>query len=128
MATLKLVKRYPDGGATYGLDGVRGVLSAKKSMFSGELPETLEIDYDGFAKPSEKPVRSGGARAKDPAFIARTVEKAQKAQARLEKMQARAQKLAEQAARLQGGAASPGVTPAIEEAFPTEAEPAAVAE
>lgn len=100
--TLTRVKLYPDGGASYGIDGVRGTIGVKKSMFKdGVAPETLVVEGDVFAAPGT----GGSRRVSDPERAQKIREAAEKAQARAEKAAERAQKAIARAKKL--GVAAP---------------------
>jgi hypothetical protein len=86
---LKLKKAYPKGGASYGIDGVRGSIYVNKSILAGDPPAEFEVATDGvFAPPG-----SGVARVDDPERIAKMTEAAAKADIRAQKAAERAAKL-----------------------------------
>ena len=99
MATLQMRRRFPDGGAAYGIPGLRGSIYFNKSLFAEgvEAPETMEVNFDGFAPPGEIKVRQS-----DPEKIAKLQENAAKAEARAQKAREKADKLAAKAAKVAG--------------------------
>ena len=110
MATLHLIKIYPDGGASYGIKGVRGSFGVKPSLFADGVtpPATLTISDEGvFAAEGAAPVATRGA--VDPERAAKIQKAADVAKERAEKAAERAKKAAERAAKLgpapEGGAA-----------------------
>lgn len=99
MFTLTRVKLYPNGDATYGIPGVKGRLAIKKGMLNDgvEMPETLNVEFDGFRPASDKAQAKAAAKAERDA---KKAEKANKIAERARKAQEKAEKLAAQAAKL----------------------------
>jgi hypothetical protein len=90
---LKLKKSYPKGGASYGIDGVRGSIYINKSMLAGDPPAEIHIndsDPSAFAAPG---AGGSGPKVSDPERIAKMTEAAGKAELRAQKAAERAQKL-----------------------------------
>ena len=100
---LKHRKTSKNGRATYEIEGVRGSVYVTKQMFGEQgAPESLEINYDGFAAPG-----SGTVRKSDPERAAKAQEAAKKAVERAEKAAQKAAKAKERAEKLAKAAGAP---------------------
>jgi hypothetical protein len=90
MATLKLRRTYPKGGAAYAIDGVRGSIYIQKSMLAGDAPAEIEVPDGVFTPAGEgKPVATSEEKK------AKLVEQAQKQEAAAKKAAERARKARE---------------------------------
>lgn len=108
MQTLELRKVDKNGGARYGVPGVRTSIYVPSSAFNGEPPSTLEVADGSFATESRKP---SGGRTKgipDPILTeARQKSKDLREQAKAALAQGRADAKAARQAKRSGAGATP---------------------
>jgi hypothetical protein len=97
MTTLTLRNVLKSGGATYGIQGVNGLVRIDHKLFAEGTtpPDTLKVDFDGFVEPNADAIAKAELRAQ------RRAEREAKTQERIEKMQAQALKAQERAAKAQ---------------------------
>jgi hypothetical protein len=82
-----------NGMVSYSLEGLRGSIYVNKSLFAGDLPQTIDIGAEGLATPGAAKVTSAEKLTKMQEAATKAADRAKKATDRAEKAAAKLAKL-----------------------------------